>query len=93
MMRSRRYLAEAIMEHWLVVDDEAYKLASLVQNVQRGDDLNDAVWHLAHNDDLPGALAKMRAIRDEITDAIDTVEEGFTPLLKRHASNVASIVK
>lgn len=83
-MGTQRYLAESIMEHFLVTEDEAYRLAVLVEGAEFiGDDIADAVYPLPAEGDLTRALEQLRSVHELLGDRIAALDVAFSGLSKR----------
>jgi hypothetical protein len=76
-------MAEAIMAHFLVTEDHAYRLALLVEAVEIGDDLSDAVFPLHSDGDLVTALGNLATVHHRLGNAITQLSDQFSALERR----------
>ena len=84
-MGHQRYLAESLMEHFLLTEDEAYRLTPLIEKVEyAGDDFSDAIWNITEHGNLEEApLSVARKVLGEIGTNIDSLERELKDVRKR----------
>lgn len=79
-MGAQRYLARALAEHFAISEDEAREIVPLIEAVQLGDELSDALWPLIDTGDSDEALAALRAVLTRLSEAIAQLSAACAPL-------------
>jgi hypothetical protein len=69
-MGSQRYLAEALMKHFVIPQDQAYQLARLIEDVQVGDDVSDAVYPIEQSGNVEAAISQLTSIHAQLGSRI-----------------------
>lgn len=82
-MGSQRYLAESLMRHFNITEDNAYQLTTFVESVQVGNELVDAVYPLTYAGDIQGSIRELTRIHALLGDNIRSLNQEFSALEPR----------
>lgn len=85
-MGSGRRLAEALMEHFVISESEAWKLVPLIEDIQFGGDaLSDAVWPLEECGDTGRALQQLEQFHQKLGEQIEQLRTATSQLTPRRS--------
>lgn len=74
------------MEHFVISEDDAWKLVPLIEDIQfSGDALSDAVWPLEDRGDTATALSQLEQFHQKLSEQIEQLRTATSQLTPRRS--------
>lgn len=83
-MGSQRRIAQSLMDHFELTEEEAYSKVRWIEEVtSHQDEVTAAIWPLIHDGDVDEALSDLRSLCHRLSNSTMNLQAAFTGVKRR----------